>query len=96
VPAVKRKYGYFVLPILWGERFVGRLDPKADRKRKQFIVRNLLFEPDLVAFDQFLPLFAAKLWSFARFNGCDEIVLEQVSPSEMKGIMSEALQAAGA
>jgi uncharacterized protein YcaQ len=40
VTAPKRRYGYFCLPVLWGDRFVGRLDPKADRKGKTFIVRR--------------------------------------------------------
>lgn len=44
VPASKRRYGYYVLPILDGERFVGRLDPKYDRERNVLSVGGLWWE----------------------------------------------------
>jgi len=72
------------LPILWGEKFVGRLDPKAHRKKKTFIVRNLAFEPNFNDFDEFIPSFAQKLRNFARFNQCEKIKLEKISPAEIK------------
>ena len=43
LPPAKRRYGYFSLPILWGEQFVGRLDPKADRKKKVLIPTATLY-----------------------------------------------------
>jgi len=44
-PAVKRKYGYYVLPVIDGSRFAGRIEPKADRKAKTLTVGNLWLEP---------------------------------------------------
>jgi uncharacterized protein YcaQ len=90
-PAAKRVYGYFVLPILWGEEFVGRLDPKADRKKKVLIVRNLLFEPGFDPFGAFLPAFAGKLAEFARFNGCERVQFEQVAPAELEEALAPLL-----
>ena len=45
VPAAKRRYGYYVLPILEGERLVGRLDPKLHRDRGLLAVRKVWWEP---------------------------------------------------
>lgn len=80
----KRKFGYFVLPILWGDEFVGRLDPKVDRKRKTLMIKSLIFEPGFSAFDDFLQVFKEKLWKFARFNSCERIEFEKVSPEQVR------------
>ena len=80
-PAAKRRYGYFCLPLLWGERFVGRMDAKADRKPGTFIVRRLTFEPSCGDFDALLPALVTRLRAFAAFNGCERIVVEQTEPA---------------
>ncbi len=81
LPAKKRTYGYFLVPILWGDKFVGRFDPKADRKSKTLILRNLVFEPDFQDFEAFFPIFKQKLQEFARFNQCDAITIEKSTPA---------------
>ncbi|MCI8626261.1 MAG: hypothetical protein HFI40_08300 [Lachnospiraceae bacterium] len=40
-PASKRKFGYYVLPILYGERFVGRIEIVYDKKNQLLQVPNL-------------------------------------------------------
>ncbi|RPI26446.1 MAG: winged helix-turn-helix domain-containing protein, partial [Acidobacteria bacterium] len=77
LPEEKRQYGYFVFPILWGNRLVGRLDPKADRKSKTLVIRNLVFEPGFQPSDEFLTRFNETLAAFARFNGCRKYVIKK-------------------
>ncbi len=43
-PAEKRKYGYYCLPILYGDRFIGRLDPVCDRKNRTLSVGHVWYE----------------------------------------------------
>lgn len=91
VPAPKRKYGYFVLPIVWGDRFVARLDSKADRKPKTFVIKRLLFEPGFDAYDAVLPALVDKLRAFAVFNGCDNFAVEEVQPEKIRATLTNAL-----
>lgn len=87
LPEYKRKYGYFVLPFLWGNEFVGRLDSKADRKSKKLIINNLVFENEFDDYDNFLPGFKDQLDKFARFNGCEKIVIKKCTPVMIKKIL---------
>jgi len=62
----KRKYGYFVLPILAGNEFVGRMDAKIDRSNKILTVYNLHLRT--AKFDAILPKLESALCSFLEFN----------------------------
>lgn len=46
-PASERKYGYYVLPILYGERFIGRIEMVYDRKCKKLNVSNIWYESNV-------------------------------------------------
>lgn len=72
VPAPKRLYGYFSLPILFGDVFIARMDSKADRKHKVLIVHNLHFEEVDLSGETISKLIAA-LKDFVSFNGCHDI-----------------------
>ncbi len=88
----KRVDGYFVCPILWKDRFVGRLDPKADRKTKKLILKNIFFEKDFDEFEEFLPSFARTLLDFMKFNDCEEIVVESMRPKKMGTELAKRLK----
>jgi hypothetical protein len=45
-PKHKRKYGYFVMPILHGDRLIGRIDPQMDRKAQRLHVHAVHMEPN--------------------------------------------------
>jgi uncharacterized protein YcaQ len=45
VPAVQRQHGYYVLPMLHGDRFIGRIDMKHQRQAGKLLVTGLWMEP---------------------------------------------------
>lgn len=93
-PGAKRQYGYFALPLLWGEDLVGRVDPKADRKARVLRLKSLIFELGLADGEALLPALAAELHEYAAFNGCDEVVVEQTTPRQWKAPLRRALKVA--
>jgi uncharacterized protein len=56
VPAAKREYGYYVLPILRGDRLVGRIEPVFDRKARELAVKGVWWEPGEKPLDLSEPL----------------------------------------
>jgi uncharacterized protein YcaQ len=71
VPAVKRRWGYYVLPILFGDRFVGRIEPRIERKSNALRIAGLWWEDgfDPLAEDGFVDAFAAAIEAHRAFGG---------------------------
>ena len=45
VPPVKRRLGYWAMPVLMGDRIVGSVDPKLDREKSELVVNRVVMEP---------------------------------------------------
>ena len=78
MPKAKRKYGYFCLPILRGNRFVARLDAKADRKTGVFHVMNLYLERRVKNREALLTALSAELQRFAKFDSCTAVEIHSI------------------
>ncbi|MCR9109554.1 crosslink repair DNA glycosylase YcaQ family protein [Marivita sp. XM-24bin2] len=73
VPAAKRVWGYYVYPLLEGDRFVGRVEVKADRKTGTLTVLNLWWEDGVKRTDDRLKKLDSELERFARLAGVSTI-----------------------
>ncbi len=81
-PAHKREYGHYVLPVLYGERFVARCEPVLDRKANRLVIRNWWWEEDA---PQDTPLMVAMekcLLAFAEYAGASTIAAEGAAANE--------------
>ncbi|MCW8354510.1 winged helix DNA-binding domain-containing protein [Marinomonas pontica] len=83
VPEPKRQYGYFSLPLLYQDRFIGRMDCKAHRKERRLEIKFLhiesLFEENALT-DEFLQAFVSGIKLFNSFQQCDSVTLTSVEP----------------
>lgn len=68
-PQSQRKYGYYVLPILFGERLVGRIEMSYDRKNRQLNVSNIWYEPGVRVTKKLESGIKSALKRFEAFNG---------------------------
>ncbi len=77
VPADKRQYGYYVLPILHGDTLIGRIDPNFERKTRTLNVQHVYAEPDAPA--DAAPAIRAAIESLGDFVGAKRIEYGKVA-----------------
>jgi uncharacterized protein len=91
LPAKQRKHGYYVMPILHNGRFVGRLDPKADRKTKTLIFQSIYLEPGERLTDELLSGIVHALREFMTFHGSRHLTILQSEPKKLKSAIMKAI-----
>lgn len=80
-PAHKRRWGYYVLPILYGDDLVARLDLKLDRTTMTLEIKGFWYEEDAPVKDvNFANALARGLIRFARFVEADRVRIDAINP----------------
>lgn len=82
-PANRRKWGYYVIPVLLGDTIVGRVEPIFDRKSNQLCTAKAWWEPEVDLSSVALP-FARGIRTLAKFLGSNDIVVGDVGPPSFK------------
>jgi uncharacterized protein YcaQ len=77
VPEEKRQYGYFSLPLLWGQNFAGRMDAKIDRRTSILHIKNLHIETSKIT--EFLHCLQPSLLNFMIFNQAIKAQIHKIS-----------------
>ncbi len=84
-PQHLRKFGYYTLPILWGDKLVGRFDSKLDRTSNTFIIIGLWLEDKKLAKNaNFAEALAAGFKSFVAFLGAGKLDVKKVAGTSLR------------
>jgi uncharacterized protein len=73
-PEHQRRFGYYTLPVLWGDRLVARFDSKLDRTTNTFVILGLWLEEEALGADEaFAQALACGFARFVRFLGANKL-----------------------
>lgn len=84
LPAAKRRWGYFVLPLLRGDRLIGRMDAKAHRGEGRFEVKVLLLEENVRTSGALVRDVARALRELASWHGTPTVDVRRTSPAPLR------------
>jgi uncharacterized protein YcaQ len=84
-PASQRSFGYYTMPILWGDRLVGRFDPKLDRSTGTLVINGLWLEDPALARDEaFGDALARGMARFVRLLGAKRLDVTVVTQPPLR------------
>lgn len=79
-PRHKRRYGYYAMPILYGDRLIGRIDPRLDRASGHLTIERLQIEPHIKLGPRDRARLAKGLDQFAAFHGATGWSINDTEP----------------
>ncbi len=88
VPKAERRFGYYAMPLLDGDRFVARVDPAADRARGRLVVRRVTPEPGVKPDRSSAVAVAAAVEELASWTGADAIEVAGPVPQAWRRALS--------
>jgi hypothetical protein len=91
-PAQVRRWGYYTLPILYGDQLVARLDPALDRTTMTLNVLGFWLEDSCSADDQFASALARGLAHFARFVSAQRVNVAALHPEQVRAQVQAVLR----
>jgi len=95
LPAPKRIYGYFCLPILHKDRLVGRFDPKLERKTGTLRLKAIYLEPGVKPGEELVASVAAAMADFMKFHSAETLVIENSTPATFGKKVMKAMRSPG-
>jgi uncharacterized protein YcaQ len=81
LPASRRTYGYFCLPVLHKDRFVGRFDPKLHRKQGLLQLKALYLEPGVKPDEDLVQSVAVAMRDFMAFHQASDLSIDSSQPA---------------
>ncbi len=82
-PAAKRKFGYYVLPVLYKNQFVARFEPEPNRGKTPVQIKNWWWEPGIEITDKMIEAIKEAFCRFSRFL-CVEMMDEKYLEEKLK------------
>ena len=84
-PERQRKFGYYALPVLWGDRLVARFDSKLDRATNTFVILGFWLEEDALGKDEaFAEALARGFARFAAFLGASRLEAKAIPEPRLR------------
>lgn len=93
-PVHQRRWGYYTLPVLYGDDLVPHLDPRLDRKTNTLHIFSFWLEEDTGMDADFIAALGLGLLRFSGMAGADKIEVSRIAPSKLKQELKKELAGA--
>jgi uncharacterized protein YcaQ len=91
-PESQRRWGYYTLPVLYGDRLVARFDTKLERTSNTLLIKGFWLEEGQKKDRRFIRAFKAGLKRFINFNGAEKLACSGPGASEVGELLGKLIK----